>query len=109
MTTPMESYDVAIIGTGSGNTIVDERYESMRIAICEQGTFGGTCLNVGCIPTKMFVYAAEVAETIRESSRFGVDSHVDKVRWPDIVSRVFGRIDPIAASGEAYKRSLPNM
>ena len=46
----------------------------MRVAICEQGTFGGTCLNVGCIPTKMFVYAAEVAETIRHSSRYGVDA-----------------------------------
>jgi mycothione reductase len=109
----MEHFDLTIIGTGSGNTIpdpkADPRYASMRIAICEQGTFGGTCLNVGCIPTKMFVYAAEVAETIRESSRFGIDSHIDKVRWPDIVSRVFSRIDPIAAGGEAYKRSLSNV
>jgi len=109
----VEHYDLTIIGTGSGNSIpdpaVDARYGDMRIAICEQGTFGGTCLNVGCIPTKMFVYAAEVAQTVRESSRYGVDAHVDKVRWPDIVSRVFGRIDPIAAGGEAYKRSLPNI
>lgn len=58
----METYDIAIIGTGSGNSILDERYASKRAAICEQGTFGGTCLNVGCIPTKMFVYAAEVAK-----------------------------------------------
>ena len=63
----MESYDLAIIGTGSGNSILDDRY-AQRVAICEQGTFGGTCLNVGCIPTKMFVYAAEVAETIRARS-----------------------------------------
>ncbi|MGA9358479.1 MAG: mycothione reductase, partial [Mycobacterium sp.] len=53
----METYDIAIIGTGSGNCILDERYAGKRAAICEQGTFGGTCLNVGCIPTKMFVYA----------------------------------------------------
>ncbi|KRD08423.1 mycothione reductase [Mycobacterium sp. Root265] len=109
----MEHYDLTIIGTGSGNSIpnaeFDARYGDMRVAICEQGTFGGTCLNVGCIPTKMFVYAAEVAQTIRESSRFGIDSHIDKVRWPDIVSRVFGRIDPIAAGGEAYKRSMTNI
>ncbi len=109
----MEHYDLTIIGTGSGNSIpdtdFDSRYADMRIAICEQGTFGGTCLNVGCIPTKMFVYAAEVAHTVRESSRFGIDAHIDKVRWPDIVSRVFGRIDPIAQGGEAYKRSLPNI
>ena len=59
----METYDLAIIGTGSGNSVLDHRYADKRVAICEQGTFGGTCLNVGCIPTKMFVYAAEVAKT----------------------------------------------
>ena len=105
----MTHYDLAIIGTGSGNSILDERYEQMSVAICEQGVFGGTCLNVGCIPTKMFVYAAEVAQVVDESSRFGVDAHIDRVRWPDIVSRVFGRIDPIAERGENYRRSLPNV
>ncbi|BBY21514.1 hypothetical protein MSTO_17190 [Mycobacterium stomatepiae] len=96
----METYDIAIIGTGSGNTILDDRFNAKRVAICEQGTFGGTCLNVGCIPTKMFVYAAEVAQSIREASRYGVDAHIDRVRWDDIVSRVFGRIDPIGVGGE---------
>lgn len=105
----METYDLAIIGTGSGNTILDERYAGKRVAICEQDTFGGTCLNVGCIPTKMFVYAAEVARTVRDAARYGVDARVDRVRWDDIVSRVFGRIDPIAAGGEHYRRSLPNV
>ena len=102
-------FDLTIIGTGSGNSILDERYEDKKVAICEQGTFGGTCLNVGCIPTKMFVYAAEVAATVRDSNAFGVDAHIDGVRWPDIVSRVFGRIDPIALGGETYRRSSPNV
>ncbi|MFZ1162447.1 mycothione reductase [Mycobacterium sp.] len=105
----MESYDLAIIGTGSGNSILDERYANKRVAICEQGTFGGTCLNVGCIPTKMFVYAAEVAETIRTAARYGIDAHIDRVRWDDIVSRVFGRIDPIAIGGEDYRRAERNV
>lgn len=105
----METYDIAIIGTGSGNTILDERYAGKRAAICEQGTFGGTCLNVGCIPTKMFVYAAEVAAGVRGAARYGVDAHIDGVRWDEIVSRVFGRIDPISMSGEEYRRSLPNV
>jgi mycothione reductase len=105
----MEAYDLAIIGTGSGNSILDERYAGRRVALCEQGTFGGTCLNVGCIPTKMFVYVAEVAETIRAAARYGVDARIDRVRWEDIVSRVFGRIDPIAISGEDYRRSSPNI
>lgn len=105
----METYDLAIIGTGSGNSILDERYADKRVAICEQGTFGGTCLNVGCIPTKMFVYAAEVAQTVTHAARYGVDARIEKVRWSDIVSRVFSRIDPIAAGGEEYRRSLPNI
>ncbi|MUL75231.1 mycothione reductase [Mycolicibacterium sp. CBMA 226] len=105
----MQHYDLTIIGTGSGNSVLDERYADLKVAICEEGTFGGTCLNVGCIPTKMFVYAADVAQTIRHSATFGVDSHIDGVRWPDIVKRVFGRIDPIAAGGEEYRRSLPNV
>jgi mycothione reductase len=105
----VETYDIAIIGTGSGNSILDHRYGGKRVAICEQGTFGGTCLNVGCIPTKMFVYAAEVAQTVRGASRYGIDARIDGVRWADIVSRVFGRIDPIGISGEDHRRSAPNV
>ncbi|KMO83721.1 mycothione reductase [Mycolicibacterium chubuense] len=105
----MADFDIAIIGTGSGNSILDERYVDKRVAICEQGVFGGTCLNVGCIPTKMFVYSAGVAEQVRDARRYGIDAHIDAVRWPDIVSRVFGRIDPLASGGEQYRRSTPNV
>jgi mycothione reductase len=105
----VEHFDIAIIGTGSGNSVLDERYADKKIAICEQGVFGGTCLNVGCIPTKMFVYAAEVAATVRDAARYGVDARIDGVRWSDIVSRVFGRIDPLASGGEHYRRSSPNV
>ncbi|MDN5759061.1 MAG: mycothione reductase [Tomitella sp.] len=98
-----DHFDVAVIGTGSGNTFLDERYAGLRIALLEEGTFGGTCLNVGCIPTKMFVYAADVADTVRGASRYGVDASVDKIRRTDVVDRVFGRIDPIAAGGRRYR------
>ena len=66
----MTHFDIAIIGTGSGNIhSATNAYADKRVAICEQGTFGGTCLNVGCIPTKMFVYAAEVAQIARDAAR----------------------------------------
>lgn len=99
----MRHFDLVIIGTGSGNSIVSPEFDDQDIAIVERGTFGGTCLNVGCIPTKMYVYAADVAETIRRASRFGIDATIDKVRWTDIRDRIFGRIDPIAAGGERYR------
>ncbi|MFW0796329.1 mycothione reductase [Gordonia sp. CPCC 205515] len=95
--------DLAIIGSGSGNSIPDERFDDRSIAIFEEGVYGGTCLNVGCIPTKMFVYAAEVADIARESARLGVHSRVESVDWPGIVERVFGRIDPISAGGKEYR------
>jgi mycothione reductase len=96
-------FDLVIIGTGSGNSILSPDFDDWDTAIVERGTFGGTCLNVGCIPTKMYVYAADVAETIRRSSKYGVDATLDKVRWTDIRDRIFGRIDPIAAGGERYR------
>ncbi len=98
-----EHFDVAVIGTGSGNTFLDERYAHLRIALLEEGVFGGTCLNVGCIPTKMFVYAADVAQSARGAARYGVDARVDGIRRGDIARRVFGRIDPIAAGGRRYR------
>ncbi|MFV2039715.1 MAG: mycothione reductase, partial [Acidimicrobiales bacterium] len=62
-----------------------------------------------CIPSKMFVYAADTIEAVRHSSRLGLDLSVEAVRWPDIVDRVFGRIDPIAAGGEKYRETLENV
>jgi mycothione reductase len=96
-------YDLVVIGTGSGNTILNHRFADRKVAIVERSTFGGTCLNVGCIPTKMFVHTADLAATPSLSSRYGVDEQLLGVRWPEIRDRIFGRIDPIAASGSEYR------
>jgi mycothione reductase len=101
-------FDLAIIGTGSGNALVTSDFDGKRVAIIESGSFGGTCLNVGCIPTKMYVYAADVANTITHAARYGIDATLDGVRWPDIRDRVFGRIDPISAGGRRYRVNGPN-
>ncbi len=103
-----EAFDVIIIGTGSGNSILTADYDHLKVAIIERDVFGGTCLNRGCIPTKMFVYAADVAQNVSHASTYGIDATIDKVRWPDIVQRVFGRIDPIPPSGLAYRRGAEN-
>ncbi len=105
-------YDLVIIGTGSGNSIPGPEFDDMSIAIVEKGAFGGTCLNVGCIPTKMYVYAADVALETRESGRLGLQAQVNAVDWQDIVTRVFdNRVDLIATGGEAYRRGpeTPNI
>jgi mycothione reductase len=101
-------FDLAIIGTGSGNALVTGDFDGKRVAIIESGSFGGTCLNVGCIPTKMFVYAADVANTVAHAHRYGIDATLDGVAWQAIRDRVFGRIDPISASGRDYRVNGPN-
>lgn len=99
----MQDFDLVIVGSGSGNAIPAD-LDGARIAMVERGVFGGTCLNVGCIPSKMFIYAADVAMHVREAARYGLTASVESVDWPAIVARVFGRIDPIAAGGERYRR-----
>ena len=104
-------FDLVIVGTGSGNSIPGPEFDRWNIAIIEKGLFGGTCLNVGCIPSKMFVYAADVAEIIRDSATYGIQASIEEVNWPAIRDRVFGRIDPIVQGGEEYRLGVecPNI
>lgn len=97
-----DRFDLIIIGSGSGNSI-PEYLSDWKIAIVERGVFGGTCLNRGCIPSKMFVLPADVAEDARHSERLGVTVRFEGADWAAIRDRVFGRIDPIAAGGKEYR------
>ena len=104
-----EHFDLVVVGTGSGNSVLTSDFDDWQVALIERDVFGGTCLNRGCIPSKMFVYAADMALQARHTGHLGVDSTLDGVRWPEIVERVFGRIDPIAQGGEDYRQSLDNV
>ena len=104
-----EKFDLIIVGTGSGNSVITNDFDSWRIAIIERGVFGGTCLNRGCIPSKMLVYLADTIQQINTSSKLGIDATVTNIRWQDVLNRIYGRIDPIAQSGEDYRNSLSNV
>ncbi len=88
-----------VIGSGSGNMVLSDEFADLDVAIVEATEFGGTCLNRGCIPTKMFAYTAEVADTVRDSATWDVGAQLDGIAWPALRDRVFGRLDPIAAEG----------
>ncbi len=105
----MTHFDLLIIGAGSGNSIIGPEHDAWNVAIAERGLFGGTCLNVGCIPSKMYVYAAEVAELASDSERLGIKTSFDGADWAAIRDRIFGRIDPIEAGGRQYRSELPNV
>ncbi len=100
----VKTYDLIVLGAGSGNSLFTSELAHLRSAIVEPGAFGGTCLNRGCIPSKMFVVAADVVRMVREGGRLGVHATVDLVDWPAIRDRIFGRIDPLHAAAVQYRR-----
>ncbi len=104
----MEQFDLIIIGSGSGNAIPEE-FSHLKIALIEKGTFGGTCLNAGCIPSKMFVLPADKALDAQHSGKLGVDAQFNSVDFAAIRERVFGRIDPISNSGAEWRSGLDNV
>ena len=103
-------FDLVIVGTGSGNSLVTPDFDDWRIAIVEHGVFGGTCVNVGCIPTKMYVYPADLAANAREWERLGLVGAPPRAEWPDIRDRIFRRIDAMSVGGREYRRiGTPNV
>jgi mycothione reductase len=105
----MPDLDLLIIGTGSGNSILTREFEDWRVGIVERDVFGGTCLTRGCIPSKMLVVPANRVVESAEAGPLGVDLELRGVDWPAIRDRIFGRIDPITASGLAYREGQPHV
>jgi glutathione reductase (NADPH) len=66
-------YDLMVIGAGSGGVRAARKSAEFgaRVAVVEEAALGGTCVNVGCIPKKLYVYASEYAAAWRESAGFG--------------------------------------
>ena len=67
---------IIVIGGGPGGYVAAIRAAQLgaKVTLIEREHLGGTCLNVGCIPTKTLFQSAEVANTVRESARYGIGS-----------------------------------
>ena len=79
-------FDVVILGAGSGGYACALRAAQLglNVALVEKDKLGGTCLHVGCIPTKALLHAAEVADAARESEKFGVRATLDGIDMPGV-------------------------
>src|ERR671911_191545 len=103
--TSAEPFDLIVVGMGSGAEVSSAAAErGWRTAVVESGPFGGTCLNRGCIPSKMLVHVADVARGVRRARLFGIEATIDRIDWDFIVERVFSEIDADAASIEEANR-----
>ncbi len=88
----MEHFALAVIGSGSGNVVIPEYREGRKAALIESGSFGGTWVNRGCIPSKMFAYTADAAMHVRRASQYGIGASVEVVDWSFIRDRIVDRI-----------------
>jgi dihydrolipoamide dehydrogenase len=79
-------FDVLVLGAGSGGYACALRAAQLglTVGLVEKGNVGGTCLHVGCIPTKALLHAAEVADLARESSKVGVNATLEGIDMPGV-------------------------
>jgi len=106
----MQHFDLCVIGSGTGNSLVTKEFADQTVAIIDQAPwFGGTCLNAGCIPSKMLAHPADVIETARHAAALGIDVGRVQVRWPDLRERVVARVDRSAEAAELQRERHPNV
>lgn len=86
----MAKYDLVIIGSGPGGYVAAIRASQwgLKTAVVEKDPFlGGTCLHVGCIPTKVFLHHADIYDNFKRAEEFGFEVKDVKINWPAMVTR----------------------
>ena len=100
----MEKFDLIVIGSGSGLTVANAIFQhGLRVAVIEKDRMGGTCLNRGCIPSKLLIHSANVAETIKRAHIFGIKVDGFTVDFQAMVERVNNITD---SSSEQIKNAF---
>jgi len=100
-------YDYLVIGSGAATTALSlARSHGLKVALVDKGPAGGTCLNVGCIPSKLLIYPADRVTEIEEAARLGIYSEILRVDFPVIMKRMRATVHP---SRDQIRRSLRAM
>jgi dihydrolipoamide dehydrogenase len=89
----MKEYDLIVLGAGSGLIVADEAHNAgQKVALVEKDLLGGTCLNVGCIPSKLWITPADRIVEINESQKFGIHATVEKIDAEKIMEKTRRRV-----------------
>ena len=100
----MKKYDVIVIGSGSGGEIVNASLQhGFSVAWVDKGPLGGTCLNVGCIPSKMLVYPADRIMEIKEAGKLGITAEIKDIDFQKIMKHMK---EPIIESHEYMDKGV---
>ncbi len=105
----VQQFDLIVIGSGSGLDVANAiAQQGLKVAIIEKGPLGGTCLNRGCIPSKMLIHSADVVETINSAHLFGIKTKGYEIDFASIVSRVNEIVDNDAKAIENGLKGIDN-
>src|SRR6185503_18236134 len=107
----MKKYDVIVIGSGGGAKIVSPAARlGLKVAVIEKDKLGGTCLNRGCIPSKMLIHPADVADEIRHARKFDIHNDTNiTVNFEKLINRISNAVDTDSQSiVHGYSRN-PNI
>lgn len=110
-TNPQESddireFDLIVIGSGAGLEVASAAAQGgLKVAIVEKSSMGGTCLNTGCIPSKLLLHSADVVETIKSANLFGINVEKFSIDFQKIVERVTSIVD---SHSNDIRKSLDN-
>jgi len=100
----MNEVDFLVIGSGSGLDVANAAANrGQSVAVVEKGPLGGTCLNRGCIPSKMLLYHADVFETIERAGSFHIDAEITDVDFSEIVREVN---EEVSADADSIRQGL---
>ncbi len=84
----MKEYDLIVIGSGAGMNVASAALgQGLRVAVAEHGLMGGTCLNTGCIPSKILLYPADVIREMDDAAEIGVHGRIARVDFSLIMQR----------------------
>ena len=90
-----DRYDVAVIGAGPAGTAAALRAAELgaRVVVLEASDrLGGTCVNTGCVPTRVFAKTARLMRDVRAASAYGITTHPEPIDWAAAVARVHERV-----------------
>lgn len=88
-------YDFLVIGAGSGGVRASRMASSLgaKVAVIEDSALGGTCVNVGCVPKKLFVYGSHFSEEFEAAEGFGWKVGESEFHWPTLRDRKTAEIE----------------
>lgn len=100
-------YDLFVIGAGSGGVRASRIAAQLgaKVAVAEDRFYGGTCVNIGCVPKKLFVYASHFAEEFEDAAGFGWTVGERNFDWPALVANKTAEIERLNG---IYERILKN-